>query len=202
MSTSYKPLVERFEIPRPTLIEWQKRAEDNKDNWRVKHLDYLRTQLIVEEETLKEIKHKATPCAEDMFILSVYLFFYNINRYISKDELRQGLRAFALEVRNGVEYQHEFASRIWSLRIGDDSNKRIVNYYRIYDLIERLTTAQYVLLLNFTLDFVKHTKKRYQIATKTFLEGKTWQELHTYDKAFSLKTIEDFFMKKGLFEPK
>lgn len=35
MQTSYKPLVERYDIPRPTLIEWQKRAEQ-KDNWREK----------------------------------------------------------------------------------------------------------------------------------------------------------------------
>ena len=202
MSASYKPLVERFDIPRPTLIEWQKRAVGDKENWRVKHLEYLRTQLIVEQESLVEIKQKAAPCPEDMFILCIYLFFYNISRYISKDELRSGLRSFALEPRNGVEYQHEFAQRIWSLRIGDDSNKRIVNYYRIFDLLERLSVAQYALLLSFALEYVKHTKKRYQIETKSFLQGKTWQELHMYDKAFSMKAIGDFFTKVGLLETK
>lgn len=199
MSVSYKPLVERFDIPRPTLIEWQKRAVGDRKNWRVKHLEYLRTQLIVEQETLLEIKQKAAPSSEDLFILCIYLFFYNISHYISKDELRRGLRSFALEPRNGVEYQHEFAQRIWSLRIGDDSNKRIVNYYRIFDLLDRLSVAQYALLLRFSLEYITHTKKRYQIETKNFLAEKTWQELHMYDKAFSLKVIEEFFSKKGLF---
>ena len=69
MSFSYKPLVERFDIPRPTLIEWQKRAEVEGDNWRVRHLAYLRQQLWVEQETYKEIQHLA-PCTEDLFILT------------------------------------------------------------------------------------------------------------------------------------
>jgi hypothetical protein len=47
------------------LMEWQKRAEQ-KDNWRVKHLAYLRMQLGVEQETYAEIKAYA-PCAEDLF---------------------------------------------------------------------------------------------------------------------------------------
>ena len=197
MSTSYKPLVERFFIPRPTLIEWQKRAEGEKDNWRVKHLEYLRVQLLVEKETLQEIRHYAL-CAEDLFILSVYIFFHNINHHISKDKLRQGLREFALHVRSGVEYQHEFAQRIWSLRVGDESNKKIVNYYRAFDVLDRLSAAQYALLISYVIDFVKITKKKYKIETKTFLEGKTWQELFTYDKAFSIKAIEEYFGSKEL----
>lgn len=198
MSTSYKPLVERFFIPRPTLIEWQKRAEGEKDNWRVKHLEYLRVQLLVEKETLKEIQHYAL-CAEDLFILSIYIFFQNINHHISKDKLRQGLREFALHVRSGVEYQHEFAQRIWSLRVGDESNKKIVNYYRAFDVLDRLSAAQYALLMGYVIDFVKITKKKYKIETKTFLEGKTWQELFTYDKAFSIKAIDEYFGSKELF---
>ena len=197
MSTSYKPLVERFLIPRPTLIEWQKRAEGEKDNWRVKHLEYLRVQLLVEKETLKEIQHYAL-CAEDLFILSIYIFFQNINHHISKDKLRKGLREFALHVRSGVEYQHEFAQRIWSLRVGDESNKKIVNYYRAFDVLDRLSAAQYALLMGYVIDFVKMTKKKYKIETKTFLEGKTWQELFTYDKAFSIKAIEEYFGSKEL----
>ena len=165
MSTSYKPLVERFFIPRPTLIEWQKRAEGEKDNWRVKHLEYLRVQLLVEKETLQEIRHYAL-CAEDLFILSIYIFFQNINHHISKDKLRKGLREFALHVRSGVEYQHEFAQRIWSLRVGDESNKKIVNYYRAFDVLDRLSAAQYALLISYVIDFVKITKKKYKIETK------------------------------------
>ena len=41
MRFSYKKLVDRFLIPRPTLIEWQKRAKKDKRNWRVHHLNYL-----------------------------------------------------------------------------------------------------------------------------------------------------------------
>ncbi|MDD4507069.1 MAG: hypothetical protein PHE60_11935 [Sulfurospirillaceae bacterium] len=197
MSTSYKPLVERFLIPRPTLIEWQKRAEGEKDNWRVKHLEYLRIQLLVEKETLQEIQHYAL-CAEDLFILSVHIFFQNINHYIAKDKLRQGLREFALHVRAGVEYQHDFAQRIWSLRVGDESNKKIVNYYRAFDVLDRLSAAQYALLISHLIDFVKMTKKKYKIETKTFLEGKTWQELFTYDKAFSIKAVEEYFKSRKL----
>jgi hypothetical protein len=196
MQISYKPLVERFSIPRPTLIEWQKRAEE-KENWRVKHLAYLRMQLLVEKETCAEIKHYA-PCAEDFFLLSVYLFFYNIDHFIPKDDLMRGFRAFALEVRNGVEYQHEFAGRIWSLRMGEESSKKMVNYYRLFDLLKNLTAAQYALLLGAALEFVEAVKVKYGIKTKTFLEGKTWQELFTYDKAFSLKAIETFFKAKGI----
>ena len=112
--------------------------------------------------------------------------------------MRQGLREFSLEIRSGVEYQHEFAQRIWSLRIGDESNRRIVNYYRVFELLERFSTAQYALFIESILSFLENIKNRYTIATKTFLEGKTWQELYTYDKAFSLKAIEYFFQNRGI----
>ncbi len=197
MSFSYKPLVERFDIPRPTLIEWQKRSEVEGNNWRVRHLAYLRQQLWVEQETYKEIQHLA-PCTEDLFILSVYFFFHSIETLPSPDELRRGLREFALHVKSGVEYQHEFAQRIWSLRIGDDSNRRIVNYHRIFDLFTRFSAAQYALLIENVLLFLKNVKKRYGISTTTCLEGKTWQELYTYDRAFSNKAIEEFFKKQGI----
>ncbi|WP_041961683.1 hypothetical protein [Sulfurospirillum cavolei] len=196
MQISYKPLVERFSIPRPTLIEWQKRAEE-KENWRVKHLAYLRMQLCVEKETCAEIK-KYAPCSEELFLLCVYLFFYTIDAYIPKDDLMRGFRAFALEVRNGVEYQHEFAGRIWSLRIGEESSKKMVNYYRLFDLLKHLTAAQYAVLLSAAIEFVHAAKSKYRIDTKACLEGKTWQELFTYDKAFSLKSIETFFKNKGI----
>lgn len=196
MQISYKPLVERFSIPRPTLIEWQKRAEE-KENWRVKHLAYLRMQLCVEKETCSEIKQYA-PCPEDLFLLSVYLFFYNINHFIAKEDLMRGFRAFALEVRNGVEYQHEFAGRIWSLRMGEESSKKMVNYYRLFDLLKNLTVAQYAVLLSAAIEFVQTLKAKHRIETKAFLEGKTWQELFTYDKAFSLKAIETFFKAKDI----
>lgn len=196
MQTSYKPLVERFDIPRPTLIEWQKRAVQN-DNWRVKHLAYLRMQLDVEKETYAEIKNHA-PCVEDLFLFSIYLFFCNTKDFLPKEVFLRGFREFSLEVRTGVEYQHEFAGRIWSLRMGEESSKKMVNYYRLFDLLKKFTSAQYALLFSTVLAFVKSTKEKYQIETKSFFEGKTWQELYTYDKAFSSKGIEDFFSKKGI----
>ncbi|AFL68670.1 hypothetical protein [Sulfurospirillum barnesii] len=197
MNISYKPLVDRFAIPRPTLIEWQKRAEE-KENWRVKHLAYLRMQLDVEKETCLEIKAYA-PCNEDLFLLTVYIFFHNIKHYLPKQELMRSFRAFSLETRSGVEYQHDFAGRIWSLRMGEESSKKMVNYYRLFDLLKQLTAAQYALLLSFSIEFVEQIKAKYTIETRSYLESKTWQELFTYDKAFSLKSIEMFFKAKGIF---
>lgn len=196
MQTSYKPLVERYDIPRPTLIEWQKRAEQ-KDNWRVKHLAYLRMQLHVEKETYGEIKNFA-PCVEDLFLFSIFLFFDNTTDFIPKEIFLQRLREFSLEIRSGVEYQHEFAGRIWSLRMGEESSKKMVNYYRLFDLLKKFTAAQYALLFSAVLEFVTLIKHQYQIETKSFLEGKTWQELYMYDKAFSNKVIENFYSKKGI----
>ena len=196
MQISYKPLVERFSIPRPTLIEWQKRAGET-ENWRVKHLAYLRMQLLVEQETCVEIK-KHAPCAEDLFLLCMYLFFYNVDQFMPKETLMQSFRAFALEIRGGVEYQHAFAGRIWSLRMGEESSKKMVNYYRLFDLLKTMTAAQYALLFCAAMEFVWMTKIKHNIETKAFLEGKTWQELFMYDKAFSLKTIETFFKNKGM----
>ena len=196
MQTSYKPLVERYDIPRPTLIEWQKRAEQ-KDNWRVKHLAYLRMQLSVEKETYDEIKNYA-PCVEDLFLFSIYLFFHNTTDFLPKEIFLQRLREFALEIRTGVEYQHEFAGRIWSLRMSEESSKKMVNYYRLFDLLKKFTAAQYALLFSAVLEFVSVIKQKYQIETRSFLEGKTWQELYMYDKAFCAKAIEDFFSKKGI----
>lgn len=197
MSTSYKPLVERFDIPRPTLIEWQKKANEDSKNWRVRHLDYLRNQLWIEQETYKEIRFLG-PRAEDLFVLSVYFFFYNLDTLPTKEALRNGLREFALETRSGVEYRHEFAQRIWSLKTDDESNRKIVDYYCIFDLIERFSASQYALLMESIIAFLRHVKQRYHIGTTSFLEGKTWQELHTYDKAFSTDTIEKFFKKRGI----
>jgi len=196
MQTSYKPLVERFSIPRPTLIEWQKRVKE-KENWRVKHLAYLRMQLMVEKETCEEIKMHA-PCSEDLFLFSIYLFFHNIDHFIPKEALMRGFREFSLHVKSGVEYQHEFAGRIWSLRMGEESSKKMVNYYRLFDMLQHFTAAQYALLFSMVLEFVEMTKDKYKIETNAFLEGKTWQELYTYDKAFSLKAIEAFFHHKGI----
>jgi len=74
----------------------------------------------------------------------------------------------------------------------------MVNYYRLFDMLKHFTAAQYALLFSMVLEFVEATKNKYKIETNVFLEGKTWQELYTYDKAFSLKAIEAFFHHKGI----
>ena len=196
MSISYKPLVDRFCIPRPTLIEWQKKANEP-ENWRSKHLSYLRMQFDVEQETRYEIK-QAAPCVEDLFLLVIYLYFTNQFTYLSKQTLMSGFRAFSLHIPMGVEYQHDFATRIWSLRMGEESSKKMVNYYRLFDLLKQLTSAQYALLLSDAIEFNLCVKKTFGLQSGVLLEGKTWQELFTYDKAFSQKSIEHFFKERQI----
>ncbi|MDD3325434.1 MAG: hypothetical protein PHN38_09980 [Sulfurospirillaceae bacterium] len=194
MRTSYKPLVERFNIPRATLIEWQKKSLSEKNNWRVKHLEYLRVQLIVDEETAEEVRAKAV-LNEDLFVMCIYVFFYNIDTYVSKNEFKKGLREFALTPISGVEYQHDFAKKVWSLSL-DGSSRKIVDYFRVFDVLERLTSAQYALVLNMVISFVDDVKHKLKIdKCKSLLDGKTWQELYAYDKAFSAKNIDEYFKK-------
>lgn len=83
--------------------------------------------------------------------------------------------------------------------MSEESSKKMVNYYRLFDLLKKFTAAQYALLFSAVLEFVSVMKQKYQIETKSFLEGKTWQELYMYDKAFSPKALEEFFSKKGIF---
>ena len=82
--------------------------------------------------------------------------------------------------------------------MGEESSKKMVNYYRLFDLLKKFTSAQYALLFSAMMEFVQFIKHKYQIETKSFLEGKTWQELYMYDKAFAPKIIEEFFIKKGI----
>jgi len=55
-------------------------------------------------------------------------------------------------------------------------------------LLKKFTAAQYALLFSAVLEFVQQVKAKYDIGTKSFLEGKTWQELYMYDKAFAPKS--------------
>ena len=138
MRFSYKKLVDRFLIPRPTLIEWQKRAKKDKRNWRVHHLNYLREQLDIEEQTIKELKSKPI-IIEDIFLISVFLFFYAKYDYINRDNFTKELRVFAYANRKSVEYRHDFALKIWSIELNDDSGRRIANYKNLVDLLESFT---------------------------------------------------------------
>lgn len=190
MRFSYKKLVERFEIPRPTLIEWQKRTKKEQDNWRVKHLEYLREQLIIEEELLKELQSKPI-LIEDMFLLSVFIFFKKDLDFMQRDIVKKELKKFAYENRNSVEYRHDFAKKIWSLKI--DENFMIADYHKVIDLIDSLTISQYTFLIRMIKKFLYKIEEKIKPSHTNLLDGLTWQELHMYDKAFSNKAIKKYF---------
>jgi hypothetical protein len=197
---SYKKLVARFLIPRPTLIEWQKKAKDDKKNWRVKHLDYLREQLDIEEKTLLELQKKPI-CVEDIFLIAVFIFFNKQVNCLDKNSLKLGLRSFGLANKEGVNYKHEFAQRIWSISINDGSKRKISNYYNAVEIIDTMTASQYALFIRTIVNFTEEIKEKIQPSHIDLLEGLTWQEVHTYDKSFSNKTISKYFLNKGvLFE--
>ena len=190
MRFSYKNLVERFEIPRPTLIEWQKRVKKEKLNWRVKHLQYLREQLIIEEETINELKSKPI-LIEDIFLFSVFLFFNKKLDYMQRDIVKKKIKKFAYENRTSVEYKHNFAKKIWSLKT--DENFKIANYHSLIDMIDSLSISQYATLTREIKKFLYQIEEKIKPTHTNLLDGLTWQELHMYDKAFDLKAIKKYF---------
>ncbi|WP_458699436.1 hypothetical protein ACKGJI_06285 [Sulfurospirillum sp. 1307] len=190
MRFSYKKLVERFEIPRPTLIDWQKRVKKEKNNWRVKHLAYLKEQLIIEDEILRELQRKPI-LVEDIFLLSVFLFFNKDIDYMQRDNLKKELKKFAYENRSSVEYRHDFAKRIWSY--DQDKNLKTANYYKVIDLLDSLNISQYVFLVRMIKNFIYKIDNKLKPSYTNLLDGLTWQELHMYDKAFSNDAIKKYF---------
>jgi hypothetical protein len=199
MRFSYKKLVDRFFIPRPTLIEWQKRAKKDKDNWRVNHLNYLREQLDIEEQTLKELKSKPI-LVEDIFLVSVFLFFDAKYNYMDRDNFKKELRAFAYANRTSVEYRHDFALKIWSVPLNDDSGRRIANYSSLIDVLDSLTAAQFAVFIRKIKQFLFKIEEKLEPSHTDLLDGITWQELHMYDKAFSDKAIKKFFEDLGIID--
>lgn len=197
MRFSYKKLVDRFLIPRPTLIEWQKRVKTDKQNWRVKHLDYLREQVIVEELTLEELRSKPLLC-EDIFLLSVFVFFNKNIVYINLPEFKKNLRIFAYANRDNVEYRHDFAKKVWSLKIDDGTGRNIANYRNLIEIIDTMTIAQFTLLMRKIVHFVESIEEKIKPSHTNLLDGLTWQELHMYDKAFNDKAIKKYFSVLGL----
>jgi len=197
MRFSYKKLVDRFLIPRPTLIEWQKKAKDDKKNWRVKHLDYLREQLDIEEKTFLELQSKPI-CTEDIFLISVFIFFNKDVDCLNENFLKTGLRAFGFISREGVNYQHEFAQKIWSIPLNDGSKRKISNYYNAVDIIDRMTASQYALFIRSIISFIGDVEEKIKPSHTNLLDGLTWQELHAYQKAFSDKVIVKYFLNKGI----
>lgn len=197
MRFSYKKLVDRFLIPRPTLIEWQKRAKKDKRNWRVHHLNYLWEQLDIEEQTIKELKSKPI-IIEDIFLISVFLFFYAKYDYINRDNFTKELRVFAYANRKSVEYRHDFALKIWSIELNDDSGRRIANYKNLVDLLESFTAFQFAIFIRKIKQFIELTKEKLEPTHTDLLDGISWQELHMYDKAFSDKAIKKYFEDLGI----
>ena len=196
MRIMYKALVSRFNIPRPTLIEWQKRLEDDPQNWRSSHLNYLRDQLVVEEETLAEITHKGIN-TEEYFLLTVFLFFTVSKKTMNKQEFIMALRKFSTTLDSSVEYQHPFSKRIWKECMVDEQKTRMLPYLSLVALIESLTSAQYYCLIH-TLTLVVGDIKEKLAIKKPRLIGSTWQELHMYDKIFSVESLSKRLHQRGL----
>ena len=197
MRFSYKKLVDRFLIPRPTLIEWQKRAKKDKHNWRVNHLNYLREQLDIEELTLTELKSKPI-LVEDIFLMSVFLFFNAKYDYMDRENFKKELRDFAYSNRKSVEYRHEFALKIWSIELNDDTGRRVANYSNLTDILDSFTAAQYALFIRKIKQFLDSIETKLEPSHTDLLDGLTWQELHMYDKAFSDKGIRKYFEDLGI----
>ncbi|WP_024954004.1 hypothetical protein [Sulfurospirillum arcachonense] len=192
MRFSYKHLVDRFLIPRPTLIEWQKRVKKDKENWRVKHLEYLREQLIIEEMTLEELKAKPIS-SDDVFLACVFLFFNKQCDYMQKNNFKKDLRAFAYAHRDGVEYKHDFAKKIWNIELNDGSGRKISNYYKLIDILDSMTASQFGFFVRLIKQFIEKIEEKVIPSHTDLLDGITWQEMHMYEKAFSDKVIKKHF---------
>ncbi|MBE0490947.1 MAG: hypothetical protein IBX44_01705 [Sulfurospirillum sp.] len=197
MRFSYKNLMQRFLIPRPTLIEWQKKAKDDKQNWRVKHLQYLRDQTIIEEQTKAEIRNLPLGL-EDLFLVSVYLFFYPKTDYLDKQKLKKGLRDFGHSCRSSIEYKHDFAKKIWSVDTIDGTARKIANYQKVFDIFDSFTAAQFGLFMHHISNFIETINLKISPTKTDLLDGLSWQELYMYDKYFSDKEIEKYFHTQAL----
>lgn len=192
MRFSYKKLVDRFLIPRPTLIEWQKRVKVDKQNWRVNHLNYLREQIDIEALTLEELQEKPI-LIEDIFLISVFLFFNTKYNYMNRDNFKKELRAFAYSNRKSVEYRHEFALKIWSIELNDDTGRRVANYHSLVEILDTFTASQFALFIRKIKEFLLVVEAKLEPSHTDLLDGITWQELHMYNKAFSDKAIKKNF---------
>jgi len=189
---SYKPIVQRFNIPRPTLIEWKKRVKSEPNNWRVQHLAFLQNQIILEKETLLELS-KIGFGYEEIFLFSICLYLEGIEDFIPKTEFKVVLKNFAYTKQDSVEFRHDFAKEIWNLELKDESGRYIADYYRLYDLLDRLTSFQYYILFVMVMNFIKQIRTKIDIGYSDGFVGKTWQELFSLQKEFSHKSIKLWF---------
>jgi hypothetical protein len=191
--TTYKPLLERFNIPRPTLIEWEKLSKSDDKNWRSAHIKYLREQIEIESKTKNEISQKVILPSE-LFLICTYLFLTCTKSVPPKDEFKKSFKEFLLNHKKSIEYQHDFAKRIWK----ESGDNRYDDYQKTMLLIDELTVSQYYLLMRLCIRFNMKFFNNENLVCSKGLEGKTWQELYTYDKEFSLRKIEDFFRKEEI----
>jgi hypothetical protein len=197
MRIAYKPLVERYNIPRPTLIEWQKKSEEKAANWRAKHLEYLREQLVIEEETIGELNQKGI-LLNEYFLWLVFLYFENASHPLPKSSFVQKLRQFSFIDDYGVEYQHPFAKRIWLECKVDGRTQRVAPYISLVEISERLTAAQYYCIQTILLRILTPIRKKLNTTKAPTLSGATWQDLHMLEKAFSLDFIQRELDVQGL----
>jgi len=194
MGFSYKPIVDKFNIPRPTLIEWKKRVKSEPENWRVKHLSFLQDQITIEEETLKELFEKGI-AYEEIFVLSICVYLENIHTFMSKAELRRLLKDFAYVKQNSVEFRHDFAKDIWNIKLDDKSDRCIADYTRAFNLLEQISSFQYYVLFMKIIDFTQTIREKIDMGFSKGIVGKTWQELHSLQREFSKKSISLQFYK-------
>lgn len=197
MRISYKPLVERFNIPRPTLIEWQKKLKENSSNWRIGHLQYLRDQLLLEEETKKELNQKGI-LLDECFLCLAFLFLEGISNPLPKEKLIAKLRKFSIVKDFGVEYQHPFTKRIWDEQKIDGVTHRVASYLSLALLLESFTSYQHYCFQSLLLRGLRSLTKKLSQNQKPKIAGSTWQELHTYEKIFSLKNIQNELEHLGI----
>ncbi|MDR2100542.1 MAG: hypothetical protein LBP40_06940 [Campylobacteraceae bacterium] len=189
---SYKPILERFNIPRPTLIEWQKCLNGNEKNWRTKHIEYLREQIDAENETKKELCKKVI-FVEELFLICVYLFLTGTKSVPTRENFKKGIKEFLLYPKKSIEFQHDFAKRIWK----DDENVYNDCMKSLF-LADSLSIFQYYVLIRAALDFNLRLFNNENLACYGGIKGKTWQEIYMYDKEFSLKNIADYFKEIGI----
>ncbi len=193
MRFSYKPIVERFKIPRPTLIDWNKRAKKEPENWRGRHLKYLQESLFLEKETLLELSDKGIGY-KDIFIIATSLYFNPQKTFIDKKEYKNLLKKFSFQKNNSIEYRHEFAKEIWDIPLDDGSGRFIADYPRVFALLDTLSVFQYYTLYKLIADYLEELRKKIDFAGHSNgIEGRTWQELYSLQKAFSKKSIETKF---------
>lgn len=194
----FQPLVKKFGIPRPTLIEWQKCIKEEKlQNWRATHLEYLREQIEVENETKIELSQKGI-LVEDLFSICIYIFLTSKRSVPTKDEFKRDFRRFMIYPKNSIEYQHDFAKKIWKEEEIDGKKVRIGEYHNVLKFLDTLTSFQYYILLRIVLKFVFRIYENENMMCKEGIIGKTWQELHMYDKIFSYENIKNYFKSEKI----